>query len=603
MRNIVLATVGALALGLSSCGGSGGTDAFGGTSGTSGTGGGGTTPTTSYAMGSGSGSSFQSGAIAIANASLPAGGTTSLTVSIVDQTGTLFTGAAVSITLNSPCISQGLATIAPAAPTIAGSTPGSVVTSSGTAEATYTAKGCSGSDVISASATVNSQSLTASGTVTVASAAIGSIRFTSATPATIGLKGTGLGETSTVVFTVVDATGGPRPGVTVSFSLNTTVGGLSLSPASATSASDGTVQTVVAAGTVHTAVRVTASIASPALSTQSSVLTVTTGLPASAAFSIAVGSANYGPGATPGPACPNVESYGIDGVTVPVTVRLADRYNNPVPDGTAVAFNADAGHIVGDCATPSSPASPGDGTCLVTWTSANPRPQPSGDTPPIQAPGRGMILATAIGEESFTDVNGDGFWESGEPFVNLGEPYRDDNENGQYDLGEYFLDFNQNGKWDAGNGTFKGIVCTGSSPGSTCSTTTLALGVEHLIIMTSSGAKITFVSAGGGFTGTGSGLTIAHGGTSGSLTVNVQDQNGNPMAAGTTITFQADQGVGTVSTLTGAYVVGCDTTLGGADYTTDIASAGAAGGGNLAVQVVSPGTGTKTTFIVPVTVN
>src|SRR5205807_3578617 len=129
-----------------------------------------------------------------------------------------------------------------------------------------------------------------------------------------------------------------------------------------TSAADGTVQTVVSSGTQHTSIRVTAAIASPALSTQSSVLAVTTGLPASAGFSIAVGAPNYAGGM----ACPNVEAYGTDGVMVPVTVRLSDRYNNPAPDGTAVAFNTNGGHVVGSCQTPSA-AGAADGTCTATW--------------------------------------------------------------------------------------------------------------------------------------------------------------------------------------------------------------------------------------------
>jgi hypothetical protein len=239
------------------------------------------------------------------------------------------------------------------------------------------------------------------------------------------------------------------------------------------------------------------------LSTESSALTVTTGLPASAGFSIAVGSPSY---AASGLACPNVEAYGTDGVTVPITVRLSDRYNNPVPDGTSIVFNTDGGHIVGSCTTPSAPTSPGDGTCSATWTSANPRPQLAEDTPPLLAAGRAKVLATAIGEESFTDVNGSGFWQAGDPFANLGEPYRDDNENGQYDHGEYFLDYNQNGVWDAGNGSFVGITCTGTTAGSTCTTAELAIGAQQLVIMSTSAANIS-VTGTTGFGGTvGSGL-------------------------------------------------------------------------------------------------
>ena len=586
------------ALALSACGG-GGNSSFA-TVGTTSSGGGSSTSsgaaTSTYQMGSGSGSTFEAGKIGLSSNSLSAGGTASLSVTIVDQTGTLYTAAPVDVTFDSPCIANGLAMIAASAPSTAGTTANTIITASGNATATYTAKGCSPSDVISATAVVSGASLTATATITVAAASVGSIQFISATPTTIGLKGTGLNETSTVVFKVTDTTGGPRPGVAVAFSLDTSVGGITLSPMTGTSAADGTVQTVVSSGTQHTSVRVTATIATPALSTQSSVLTVTTGIPASAGFSIAVGAPTYG-GTASTFACTNVEAYDIDGITVPVTVRLSDRYNNPAPDGTSVAFNTDGGHIVGSCTTPSSATTPGDGTCTANWTSANPRPQLADDTPNLKAVGRAMVLATTIGEESFTDTNGNGYWDPGEPFANLGEPFRDDNENGMYDSGEYFLDFNKNGVWDAGDGTFKGITCSGA----TCNTTTLAISASHLIVMSTSAAVVTFVSAGGGFTGNGSGLTIAAGG-SGTVTINVKDGNGNSMAAGTTVTASADTSVGTATQTPSPFVIGCNAGLGGQSVGFSVTAATTPGSGNITIQVQSP-SGTDTIVTIPVTVS
>ena len=107
---------------------------------------------------------------------------------------------------------MGSPSISPSGTSTAGTTADTVTSSTGTIDATYTAKGCSGPDVITATAAVASANLTATGTVTVAAATIGSIQFESATPASIGLKGTGLNETSTVVFKVVDSTGGARAG-------------------------------------------------------------------------------------------------------------------------------------------------------------------------------------------------------------------------------------------------------------------------------------------------------------------------------------------------------------------------------------------------------
>jgi hypothetical protein len=515
-------------------------------------------------MGNGSGSSFQNGAIGgLPSTSLSAGGTASLSVTIVDQAGTLYTANPVTVTFNSTCVGQGLATITATAPSSAGTSPDTVVTSNGNATATYVAMGCSGADVITATAIVGTTNLTATGTVTVAAAAVGSIQFKSATPATIGLKGTGLNETSTVVFKVVDSTGGPRPGVAVSFALNTNVGGISLSPTTATSGSDGTVQTVVSSGTAHTSVTVTATIASPALSTQSGVLAVTTGLPASRSFSIA----------TTG--CPNIEGFNIDGIVVPIVVRLSDRYQNPAPDGTAVAFTTNGGQIGGNCVTAG-----GTGSCSVNWISSNPRPSPS-DNPPSLRAGRTTILATAIGEESFTDSNGNGFYDTGETFSDLGEPYRDDNEDNAYAVGEYFLDFNQNQMRDPPSGTFKGITCTGNTPGSTCSTTTLAIGAQARMIM-SQGSPAGVVPA------SGTSLTTLAKGTTATYSFLFQDANLNPLPGGTTISA-AVIGTGLTANAPTSFTVPCTTDP--TTYGFSISAIATATSGSLTITVTSPGGG------------
>jgi hypothetical protein len=597
MRKLAITTVLLAALALAGCGGSDdqpfvgtGTTTTGSTTGT------GTTTTSSssgYAVGNGSGSSFDAGKLAVAPTSIGAGGSATITASVVNtaQANSLYSGTAVTVVFNSPCFAAGTATIAgPVGSTLP---PGTVSTLTGTAEVTYTAMGCSGSDTITATASVTNSAgttstLTATGTITIAAAAVGSIQFVSATPATIGLKGTGLNQTSTVIFKVVDSSGGPRSGVTVDFSLNTTVGGLSLSADSAVSANNGTVQTIVNSGTVHTTVAVTASIASPALSTNSSVLSVTTGLPASKAFSIATGQGSAGN------SCPNVEGYNIDGITVPIVARLADRYNNPAPDGTAVAFTTDGGHIDGNCTTPMT--TPGDGACQVTWTSANPRPVPADDSPPILAAGRTTVLATAIGEESFTDLNGSGFYVSPDPFDNIGEPYRDDNENGRYDLGEYFLDFLHTGVYAAADGTFHGIICTGSSSTSTCTTNTWAIGASLKIMMSTGGAIITVNSIAGTAYTPGSTPTPFNQGQTVPILFNITDLNGNPIPAGSTINVTASGALGSVTE--GTFTEGCTTHLGGDNFQSILTAATAPGSGDVTIAVVSP-SGVTTTLNIP----
>ena len=114
---------------------------------------------------------------------------------------------------------------------------------------------------------------------------------------------------------------------------------------------------------------------------------MTTGIPTANSFSLAVG-------------CFNIEGLDLDGVTTDVTARLGDRFQNPVPDGTAVTFTAEGGNILSQCTTTTN-ATEG-GVCTVSYRSSNPRP----------TNGRVTLLAKAIGEESFVDANGNGAFDS-----------------------------------------------------------------------------------------------------------------------------------------------------------------------------------------------
>ncbi len=581
-------------------------------------GGSGTVP--GFALGNGTGGAFVAGAIAVGTqATVAAHGSAGLSLTVVDtnEGNTLDNLGSVTVNFSSPCLNNGTAQILPLDSQIPTQ---SITTATGLIAATYVANGCSGTDQITATATIGGATLAASGSVTVAPDTIGSIQFVSASSTALGLKGTGLNQTSTVTFKVLDSSGFALPGVAVGFALSTSVGGLSLSPVTAISASDGTVRTVVSAGTVHGVVRVTATIPavasgpnpSPELSTQSNGLTVTAGLPTSGSFSISLGKASNAPAGAA--ACPNVEAFGINLVTVPVTVQLADRYNNPVPDGTPVAFHTDGGTIGGSCTTPLN--SPGDGACAVTWTSSNPRPgvnpttgaidlsygYPFGYTP-LLAAGRTVILATTIGEESFTDVNGTGFYQSGDPYSNLGDPYEADNELPVYQAGDYFIDFYQQQHYTGPSGSFVGITCTGVTPADTCAAGTLAIGASHLLVMSTSAAQIRLVSNSGFQSGTPApGLNIGAGAT-GTISVNVADLNGNAMPAGTTVAWSfSNPNIGATLAPVGPATVGCDASLGGAQFEASFATtAGMSGSGTLYIAITAP-SGTQTQVSIPITV-
>lgn len=501
---------------LAACGNGNGT--LGSGSGGGGGGGGGGTATVQ--LGSGSGSSFQQGVLAVAVPNLSAGGSTTISATLQNSDGTAYTQSA-TITFTSPCYGNNLAAFSSG-----GTQTNQVTTTTGQANITYSATGCSGTDTITATASVGGSNLSATGVVTVAPASVGSIQFVSATPDTIYLLGSGGPSTSTVVFKVTDSTGGAVPNAHVVFTSNTSVGGITLSPSSATTGNDGEVQTVLQAGTQHTTVRITAQTTSSGgttISTQSPGIAISTGIPTQGNFSLSI--ANH-----------DVEGWSVNGVTDTVSVYLSDRFHNPVPDGTSVAFTTNGGQIQPSCTTTG-------GTCSVTWTSADSRPA-GPPSEPLSVVGHAEILAYATGEESFVDTNGDGIFDQGDQFHlypgwsgstdqffgqptqdDIGEVYLDQNENGQYDPGEYFFDFNHNGQRDPPDHKFHGTGCSSANnPPAPCGSSNFGIGLQDCIVMATSQVLITGPA------------TLNAGQTA---TYEVTDLNGNMPPAGMTFSIVA----------------------------------------------------------------
>lgn len=434
-----------------------------------------------FEIGFGAGSAFAKGVVGLSSGTLSAGGSTSVTVNVANPDGSPFTGS-VTITFISPCFQNGLAQFS-----VTGDpTPtNSVTTTTGQGVITYSAKGCSGSDVITASVVAGSQTLTATGTVTVAPAVLGSIQWVSTAPADsqIALAGAGGSETATVVFKVTDTTGGPVANQSVTFSLETTVGGLTLTPTTAITGSDGSVQTIVHAGTAHGSARVKATTtrAGSTIFTVSPGIVISTGIPAQDRFSLSLSSHD-------------VQGGNIDGTTVTVTARLADRFGNPAADGTTVEFTSNGGHIDPSCITTG-----GTGTCSVTWTSANPRPAATG----LSVLGHAEILAYTTGEEHFDDLNGNGIFDGSDTFTkdstgssvgvfswaedptidDIGEVYLDTNENGQFNSGEFYFDFNKDFARNGPNHQYHGFGCVGTGAVACDTSTTLGIGEQDCIIM------------------------------------------------------------------------------------------------------------------------
>jgi hypothetical protein len=305
--------------------------------------------------------------------------------------------------------------------------------SSGIASSTYQSIAtCSGSVALNASAV----GATNSGqTITVTPAKAANMVFISAAPALMYVSSAASGsKTSVVKFQVLDSKANGLSGQSVSFALSSAsiAAGVkfSLSGSSSTVAqivttdSSGYASITVSSGTFPTSATVMATLVSDASVAASSLgLAVASGAATQNSASLSATKLS-------------IEAWNTDGVTTSMTMRVADRQGNPVPDGTAVNFVASTGLITGTCTLTSS-------ACTVTYTSQGTRP----------ANGRAVILAYLDGEESFVDLNGDNIWTSPETFN---------------DVGTLYLDLNENGTWDSSEQTYPGgstgsSVCTNSA--------------------------------------------------------------------------------------------------------------------------------------------
>jgi hypothetical protein len=74
----------------------------------------------------------------------------------------------------------------------------------------------------------------------------------------------------------------------------------------------------------------------------------------------------------------------------------------------------------------------------------------------VRNPRDGLVTLVAVVEaaEAFKDENGNGVFDTGEPFTDSPEPFVDVNDNGQADSDERFVDTDGNGVWDSGNQTY-----------------------------------------------------------------------------------------------------------------------------------------------------
>ena len=365
----------------------------------------------------------------ISSASVSAYGTTGLKARVL-QNGTPFTSP-VTVNFSTSC-AAGKASITQSATT----------QPDGYAVATFVDNGCApvADTTVTVTASISTDSKSAS--FVVRSPTAGSLRFLSVVPSdkSITLKGqggNGRQENAQVTFKLVDVAGNGVSDAEVCFDSTTYIGGLNLDGFSPTALPvaqggtglcgsdpisqikyvkrtnpDGTVVVQINSGTVPTPVRVRArtlypAAATTALETYSDTLSVSTGLPIQRSFSLSVDKAN-------------IDGGDFDGEVSTITMRLADQFSNPVPDGTVVNFIASGAAV---CTANNGSCKTTNGACSCNLVSQAYRPKDR----------RVVVTAYAVGLEDFQDKNGDNVYTPNvDTFTDLGDAYVDANKDGKF---------------------------------------------------------------------------------------------------------------------------------------------------------------------------
>ncbi|WP_426751012.1 Ig-like domain-containing protein [Myxococcus sp. Y35] len=321
-----------------------------------------------------------------------------------------------------------------------------------------------------------------------------------------------LGEITTLRFRAVDSRGQPQAGTNVSFSLESPVPGVELSPTEGvTNSGDGivSVQIVARGGRVASAVVIaTAGSGSEMKRAVSPVVSFAGANSSSRQFTFQCGSfSGNGSGLHHAVGAWDETRNLIAGVKLKCIAHVGDRNGDGVV-GAQVSFLTEAGTIgpsavsvtdvVGNAEVlykTSLPLPEDVDPGVFTWTplkdethtgeylaplwmhpflwDENPiasygnAPQPQVDRPEPRRPdpirpnvvnnprdNLVSLIAITSGEEAFDDLNNNGVWDSGEPFEDTTEPFVDNNDNGTWDPGERYVDTNGDGRWTGKNGRY-----------------------------------------------------------------------------------------------------------------------------------------------------
>jgi adhesin/invasin len=310
------------------------------------------------------------------------GGTTGVTALILDVEGNEV-GDGTAVVFNTNLAGTGV-------------TP-SVTTFDGSATAIFSA----GTKAGVATVTATAGTISASISITIQAGSTGSLDFVSADPTLIGVRGSPLQQKSTITFRVLDQNGNiVADGTQVSFTLVSGLGGGEFIAPTIGGTVAGLAATVLTSGTVAGPVRIRASVTvgTNTLTSSSTNVSITGGPPSAAHLSVASGVLN-------------VAGQVFFDIICPVDAKVADRFGNPVPLGTAVSFLTNGGIIGAQGLTDGL----GDAPSNIKTAAPIPHVGPTADP---NDPRTGLVTITAVtqGEETFVDSNGNGIFDGPQEF-------------------------------------------------------------------------------------------------------------------------------------------------------------------------------------------
>lgn len=339
--------------------------------------------------------------IAAANTNLEAGGSTNITLKTQTQNGANQNNVAVSFTAS-------CGTLEPS--TVISANQGDVIT-------TYKAIAengdlCQGQPEITASS-LNS-ALSAQVSVSIAEINADSLVYTTIAPVDLGIKNSGSAASGQIEFTLY-ANGTPAKDKEVRVELTNAPPDLNFislgnrDPRIVKSDSKGKVVVNLYPGSFPGPVEIKATLVSaPNVSALSKNVKISTGRVTQNGVSLSVSKQSL--------------RTDIDGDTSIITARMRDRVGNAVPEGTVISFVSEGGKVDPNCATDKN------GVCSVTLTTQSPRPLDN----------RVTVLAFVEGDKHYNDNDGNNSFSAADTLThNIGNFFRDDNEDNLHNAGEF----------------------------------------------------------------------------------------------------------------------------------------------------------------------